>query len=173
MVSFQKALKHVLKHEGGYVNHPADPGGRTYRGVTARTLGEWRGLGRPATKGELLGLSEAEVAEIYYQNYWRAAGCDHLPHGLAFVQFDAAVNHGPTGAVRMLQAIIRTGSDGIWGPQTWAALQHALAVAPVERLVGEYMAHRLRWYAALGHFSTFGKGWVRRAADTLIEALSV
>ena len=42
--NFDRCLALLLKHEGGFVNHPSDPGGMTNLGVTARVWEEWVGL---------------------------------------------------------------------------------------------------------------------------------
>lgn len=90
---FEDALKVVLKHEGGYVNHPADPGGATNKGITTRVYHEYL-----ATKGlppaDVKHISNADVADIYRTQYWNTAKCDVLPEPMATFQFDSAVNHG-------------------------------------------------------------------------------
>ena len=102
--NFERALPLVLKHEGGYVDHPNDPGGATNLGVTIGTLSSW--LGRPATKAEVKALTRATVAPIYRKNYWAAIRGDELPAGLDYAVFDFAVNSGPKRAAMALQRAV-------------------------------------------------------------------
>lgn len=40
---FKVALKHILNHEGYYVNHPDDRGKETYRGISRKYNNSWNG----------------------------------------------------------------------------------------------------------------------------------
>ena len=86
--NFEDCLNTILHHEGGYVNHPKDPGGETNLGVTKRVYEEWGG-----TK-DMKDLTEEDVGPIYKKNYWDRCKCDHLPSGLDLAVFDWAVNSG-------------------------------------------------------------------------------
>ena len=77
--NFDEALKALLKHEGGYVNHPADPGGMTNFGVTKRVWEEW--VGHAVDEQTMRGLTPDAVAPLYRQRYWDAVRGDDLPHG--------------------------------------------------------------------------------------------
>ncbi len=101
--NFERALSLVLKHEGGFADHPADPGGATMMGITQATLAEWRG--RPVTKDEVRALSRVEAGAIYRARYWDAVKGDDLPSGLDLAAFDYAVNSGPARAVRTIQGL--------------------------------------------------------------------
>ena len=91
--NFEASLAAVLKHEGGYADHPSDPGGATNLGVTRATLTRWRG--RPVSKAEIRALTRAEAAKIYRALYWDEIAGDVLPAGLDFAVFDYCVNSGP------------------------------------------------------------------------------
>ena len=91
--NFDRALTAVLRHEGGYVDHPSDPGGATNLGVTRATLAQWRG--RAVSKAEVKALTRAEAAKIYRALYWDEIAGDALPAGLDFAVFDYCVNSGP------------------------------------------------------------------------------
>lgn len=93
--NFERALALVLVHEGGYVDHPAYPGGATNLGITIGTLSDW--LDRAATKAEVRALTKATVAPIYRKNYWDAVRGDDLPSGVDYCVFDFAVNSGRGG----------------------------------------------------------------------------
>ena len=78
----------ILHHEGGYVNHPRDPGGETNLGVTKRVYEEFGG------EKDMKDLTVEDVAIIYKKGYWDKCKCDSLPSGLDLVVFDFAVNAG-------------------------------------------------------------------------------
>ena len=112
--AFQAALPFILRWENGYVNHPADPGGATNRGVTQRVYDEWRTRqGLPAR--DVRQVTDDEVHAIYEANYWVPPRCDLLQRQLDLVQFDTAVNMGVGRAVRMLQASLGCAVDGADG----------------------------------------------------------
>ncbi len=155
--NFQTALRHVLEFEGGYVDHPNDPGGATNMGITRATLARYRG--RPVSKGEVRGLNRDTASGIYRQFYWDALVCDEMPGGIDLAVFDGAVNHGPARSARFLQTALKVSADGIVGPVTL----NAVASAPPRELLIEFMALRMRAYGRLSRlFRTFGLGWSRR-----------
>ena len=115
-----------------YTDDPYDPGGPTNRGITLQVFAAWKGVAADADlKEELKRIPDATVREIYAARYWTPAGCDDLAAALAFFHFDAAVNHGVVGAIRLLQQAVATDVDGEIGPLTLAAI----ARRPVEEIV--------------------------------------
>ena len=88
---FEKALEFVLAREGGYVNDPDDLGGATNKGITQSTYNSWLKSNGKASK-DVKNITDAEVKEIYYKNYWLAAGCNKMTSKFAVVCFDTAVN---------------------------------------------------------------------------------
>jgi lysozyme family protein len=165
--TFPHALAVVLKHEGGWSDHPQDPGGATMRGVTLKTFSEV--LGRPATKEELRQITDEQLRKIYRGRYWNAACADQLPAGLDLVVFDMAVNAGPRRAVRMLQALLGVTTDGAVGPRTLAAV----GLHDPGTLIQEYSHERRSYYRSLSTFQTFGRGWLRRVEEVEAEALKL
>lgn len=163
--NFDKKLKLVLRWEGGYVNHPADPGGATNLGVTQKTLSGW--LGRPATIAEVKALTPAKVAPIYKKQYWDKVSGDELPEGLDYAVFDYAVNSGPAKAAKDLQKVLGIPSDGQIGLHTLAAIQGR----NVDDLINRLMDRRLAFLKRLKTWKTFGKGWASRVAGVRKEAL--
>lgn len=163
---FGVCLAAVLKHEGGYVDHPSDPGGATNMGITIGTLSEW--LGRPATKDEVRTLSPSIAAAIYHKRYWLPVRGDALGPGLDLAVFDYAVNSGPGRAVRELQAVLGVAQDGSLGPLTLAALATRRRHDVIAALCGRRMA----FLRGLRTFETFGKGWQRRVAEVQAAALA-
>lgn len=165
--NFERALPLVLKHEGGYVDHPKDPGGATNLGVTIGTLSSW--LGRPASKADVKALTRASVAPIYRKNYWAAIRGDELPAGLDYAVFDFAANSGPKRAAMALQRAVGVADDGVIGSITLANI----ADRPVDATIERIMADRMTFLRRLSTWPTFGKGWTSRCDGVLKEALAM
>ena len=106
----------LLDHEGGFVNHPKDPGGMTNLGVTKRVYDEW--IGRNSTEEEMRDLTEEDVAPIYKKNYWDRVQGDDLPSGVDWCAFDWAVNSGSGRPAKAIQRAVGATADGAIGPQT-------------------------------------------------------
>lgn len=167
--NFESSLEKLLVHEGGYVNHPSDPGGMTNLGVTARVWEEW--VGHPVNEKEMRALTPLMVGPLYKRKYWDACRCDDLVSGLDYCVFDVAVNSGPGRAIKFLQSCIGVTADGGFGPATLAAVKEA-EKDPV-KLIELYCAKRLEFLQSLKTFETFGKGWSRRVAEVKEEALKM
>ena len=165
--NFNAALQHMLRHEGGFINHPRDPGGMTNLGVTARTWEDW--IGHTPSEKEMRELTPEKVAPLYKRKYWDAIRGDDLPSGVDYCVFDCAVNSGPGRAAKMLQEVVGVKPDGGIGPITLAAVK---AVDPVV-LINKYAEKRLAFWQSLPTFDTFGKGWTRRGNEVKDEALKM
>lgn len=157
--NFVDALAHVLKHEGGFVNHPKDPGGMTNLGCTKAV---WEAhVGHPVSEADMRALTPADVAPLYRRKYWDAVSGDLLPTGLDYVVFDAAINSGPGRAAKWLQTVAGVTPDGAIGPKTLAAVK----AKPVQQLIAQYNDTRLQFLEGLPTWGTFGKGWGNRVAQ--------
>lgn len=157
------ALALMFGHEGGYVNSKTDAGGPTKYGITAKTLGAARKLGRAATAAEVKALGLPEAENIYRTSYWIQSGGDLLPAGLDYAAFDFGVNSGPGTAVRKLQKVLGVGQDGIVGAQTVAAVSSYKGGAPA--LIKAYCDERMVYLRGLGGkqgFAANGRGWTIR-----------
>ena len=100
---FEKTLQFILEREGGYVNDPHDLGGETNKGITHNTYNAYRkSKGLPLQSVKY--ITDDEVREIYYNNYYKASGADKLysPKLAAYV-FDTAVNMGVSRAITFLK----------------------------------------------------------------------
>lgn len=159
--NFARSLKAVLAHEGGYVDHPADPGGATNLGITFAVL--QKGRGKPITKADVKALTQDEAAAIYKANYWDRVRGDDLPAGVDYAVFDFAVNSGVSRAATYLQEIVGVAPDGKIGPLTLQAVAASDAVKLIERLCGNRMAFLKR----LSTWPTFGKGWSSRVSGVI------
>ena len=154
--NWDTAIKHILKWEGGYVNHPSDPGGRTNLGVTQKVWEEW--VGHPVTEEDMRGLTIEMVAPLYHKRYWDAVRGDDLPSGVDLCVFDCAVNAGVGRASRFLQQAVGVVADGAIGPKTLAAV----TAMPADEIIEKFCDLREAHYKSLNTFATFGKGWMRR-----------
>lgn len=154
------ALPFTLGYEGGVSNHPDDPGGLTFKGVTQKVYNNYRraeGLPtRPVTE-----MTETELQAIYDQRYYRVIQGDRLPAGLDFAVFDFAVNSGPAQAAKELQRVLGVGVDGHIGDETVAAAC-AKAQEDEEKLIADYCARRLSFMKKLKNWKSFKTGWTRR-----------
>ncbi len=164
---FEQALAHVLEMEGGYTDDPYDPGGPTNQGITLETFARHAAQSLTATSRarlvrDLKAISPAVVREIYDKRYWQPSRAAALPPPLALMHFDAAVNHGVSGAARMLQQALEVGVDGVIGPVTLAAANRRNPASTVVR----YAEIRRARYRSLPHFWRFGRGWLNRVART-------
>lgn len=157
MENFHRSMPHVFKHEGGWSDHPQDPGGATHRGITLEVFRAWR-KNPHATKDELRRLTEDEAREIYQERYWQPMRASELPHGVDLMVFDHGVNSGNNRSIRILQEVLGVTVDGVIGPQTIAA---ANAADPKE-LIDKLRARHESFYRSLKTFGTFGRGWLNR-----------
>jgi len=162
--NFAEALQKVLAHEGGFSDHPLDPGGMTNLGVTRRVWEEW--TGHPVTVRQMTELTPVKVAPMYRRKYWDKVSGDKLPAGIDLVVFDAAVNSGPGRAVKWLQACVGVDVDGDIGPKTLAAV----SAVDATQLIDDYGRRRLSFLLDLPTWGTFGKGWTARIAAVKTEA---
>lgn len=186
---FRRAYEISLGHEGGFVDHPADRGGPTNKGVTLKT---WRAFLRAKDVGlreaaddeldarfPIKNLTDDQVAEVYFQGYWQPAKCGKLPNeAIAALTFDAAINHGPRRAMRMLQAaawLPAKQCDGVWGPTTAAAVAKA-GEDPIG-FADDFLLARERFYRWLVEDDpsqgVFLRGWMNRLAGQRANAVSL
>ena len=169
--NYQHCLEMILHHEGGYVNHPEDPGGATNLGVTKRVYEEW--VGRTVTLDKMEQLQVSDVAPIYKKNYWDRIKGDDLPEGLNLCVFDFGVNAGTGRAAKYLQTMIGTVVDGGIGPMTIRALDEHVSLIGLQETIEQYQENRQRYYEKLKTFKTFGRGWTRRVNETTQSALKM
>lgn len=162
------SLDHVLVHEGGFVNHPKDPGGATNRGVTQAVYDGWRKAQGLAPRSVKL-IVAGEVEAIYDAQYWDAVKADDLPGGIDYAVFDFAVNSGPSRAIRFLQSVLGVATDGVIGVVTLAAARAADAVTVINALCD----NRLAFLKGLSTWPTFGDGWRNRVKEVRADALAL
>lgn len=155
--NFKKCLEPVLVWEGGYVNHPKDPGGPTNKGITQRVYDAYRtNQGKP--KQSVKFLTRPELEAIYKKQYWDLMQGDLLPIGVDLAVFDYAVNSGTGRSAKALQKVLGTKQDGQIGQMTLKRIEE---ISP-DILATAICEERLRFVKSLRTWSTFGKGWQRR-----------
>jgi lysozyme family protein len=164
---FTICLPFTLKQEGGNSNDPHDPGGRTHKGIIQREYDKYRRSKGLSLRSDYL-MSDAEVADIYLNEYW-LPHCPSLPPGLDLSFFDNAVNEGPFRAIVLYQRALDIHDDGVWGPQTEAAL----AGKDVRMTIIKFAQARENFYTSLSTFKYFGKGWLSRVHTIRDQSLAM
>jgi lysozyme family protein len=164
-LEFPKALPRILVYEGGKVDDPHDPGGRTAYGITQGTYNAYRRkLGLPTQ--DVFLISNSERADIYKTMYWDKVHGDDLPMGLGLNVFDGAVNSGAgRSGIWLQQALgaVFTGQiDGQIGDKTLQAVDD---FGDDDELIRAYCAHRLGTLMRLKNWKRYGKGWGARIAN--------
>jgi lysozyme family protein len=165
--NWEDAFAAVLKHEGGYVNHPKDPGGMTNLGVTKRAWEAY--VGHDVDEAAMRALTPEIVKPFYKRMYWDKIKGDELPSGVDYAAYDLAVNSGTGRAAKYLQEIAGVPADGAIGPKSIAAIQ----ACPADEMVDALCNMRLDFLKRLPTWDTFGKGWGRRVADVEEKAAAM
>ena len=162
-------LRFVLRWEGGLSDNANNRGGRTMKGVTQRVYDAWRATNGHTQGADVAGITDAELAAIYTEGYWKKAGCDRAPAHLDLVQFDAAVNMGLNRAVKILQEAVGVAPDGDFGFQTQRACDGCSPPDAAARhcTIREALYHR---FAQAPGQDRFLRGWLNRLNDLRVEA---
>jgi lysozyme family protein len=158
--SFDDAFAALLGNEGGYVDNPADPGGETMFGVTARVARAW------GYAGDMKDLPLDTAKAIAKKNYWDAYQCDQFDPRIGFQVFDTAYNGGKPA--QWLQQAAGVTADGVIGSITVAAVR---AADPM-KIIMRFAAYRLQYLGNLPTWPSFGHGWANRIANNLIRGAS-
>ncbi len=164
--TYDEALRRLLAHEGGYSNHPSDPGGPTNFGIT---LADYRKYVKPnATAADVRAMSVAEAKAIYRKRYWDAQRCYALPAGVDYSVFDYGVNSGVGRSGKVLRRVV-----GL--PDNTSAVTDEVLAAVAKRdakaIVIAINDERLRFLKGLRTWPVFGSGWGRRVAE--VKAFSL
>lgn len=152
MITFEKAIERVLSHEGGYVNHPQDPGSETQWGISKASYPHL----------DIKRLTREDAKSIYRRDYWNPVATS-LPASVTYQALDSAVNHGIGNTIRFLQRALDVADDGRWGPVSKAAA----ARMSEHDLLLRFLAERLHFMTKLRTWDAFGRGWSRRIAANL------
>lgn len=161
-MTFDQAFDALLVHEGGYSDNAADPGGKTRYGVTEAVAR------KSGYAGDMRELPLDFAKRLYFEGYWKPAGCEEWPEAIRFDVFDVAVNSGIGTAIKMVQRAAYAEADGVIGPKTRIAVAAINPLILVARINGA----RLKYMTDLPTWETFGKGWARRIAANLTRSIS-
>ena len=166
--SYDEALARLLVHEGGYSNHPADPGGPTNWGITLRDArAYWK---RDATAADVRAMPVAVAKDIYRSKYWAAMRCDELPPGVDYAVFDYGVNSGIGRAGKVLRRLTALPGDASEITRdVIAAARGREAKALIDAICDE----RLQFLEGLRTWAVFGNGWGRRVREVRATALAM
>lgn len=171
--NWELSLKYVLVSEGGYTNHPNDPGGPTNFGIIQTEYSKW--LGRKATIADMKAMKRETAALIYLAKYWNSMRCSELSSGLDYLLFDFAVNAGVGQAPKTFQRCLGVTVDGKLGPATMAAFA-SHASDPVG-LIESFTKAKRAFYTSISttkpKLKVFLKGWFNRCDETRAHALSM
>jgi lysozyme family protein len=165
--NYDVSLARVLKHEGGYTNHPSDPGGPTNFGITIHDYRRY--IKANGTAADVRAMKLADAAKIYRARYWDALRCDELPAGLDYAVFDYGVNSGIGRAGKVMQRLLGIGQ----GTAMTDAVIAGVRKASPSVLIGRLCDERLAFLKALRTWPVFGAGWGRRVADVRRDALAM
>ncbi len=160
---FQRMYSVVMAWEGGYVNHPNDPGGETYRGISRRAHPHWEGWQYIDSKKA---VPESLVASFYYINFWNKLRCEDMPYPIGEYLFDFGVNAGIDRAARLVQSLVGVKVDGIVGEVTLSAIKRYDTKELMNRLLVERLDYYIGITSARKQLSVFFLGWVRRTLST-------
>lgn len=162
--TYDTAIAKVFQDEGGYSNHPNDPGGATNWGIT---INDARAYWKPhATPNDVRNMPRVVAEEIYRHKYAAPVRYDQLPAGFDYSVLDFGINSGVGRAIPYAASIL-----GAPGAKIDALVPLAAAYPNKIELIQKYWAKRLSFLKQLRIWSTFGKGWGRRVATG--EALAV
>jgi len=156
-MNFDRAFEILIFVEGGYVDNPADTGGKTRYGIT-ESLARSHGY-----KGQMKDFPIHNAKKIYKSDFWDYLKIDQLPEKIQYIVFDGAVNSGCYQCILWLQRALGVKSDGILGPVTLSAAK----TFDTEQLIKSLICQRLRFMVGLSNWGVFSKGWVRRMCKLL------
>jgi lysozyme family protein len=159
---FKKIYNIVIAWEGGHVNHPDDPGGETYKGISRKNHPNWAGWKLIDAKKP---VPEILVKKFYEEHFWKRLRCEEMPYPVGEYLFDFAVNVGASRAARILQTIVGVAVDGIIGAITLGAVQKQNPTELMYKLLFERVGYYITITMQRRQFTTFFFGWIRRTHD--------
>lgn len=166
--NFDACLSRLLKHEGGYGNHPSDPGGPTNYGIT---LTDYRKYINPnGSAADVRAMSREQAKAIYRARYWDALRCDELPAGIDYAVFDYGVNSGIGRSGKILRKAL--GLPVHISAVTDAVIKEA-GKADAKRIAAAICDERLAFLKRLKTWPVFGKGWQRRVVEVRAFSLEL
>ncbi len=173
-VNEAESQRRVFVHEGGYTNHPSDPGGPTNWGVTifdaqkyAAEFG-WLPAGRKVTAADVKAMPKWFAEKVYDAKYWDALRGDELSSGLDYSMYDYGINSGIGRAGKVLRRVVGL-PDNDW--RVTDEVLRAVAERDAKQLIAALNDERLRFLKSLKTWPVFGKGWERRVVEVRAASL--
>jgi lysozyme family protein len=166
--TYDEALRRLLVHEGGYSNHPSDPGGPTNWGITIHDYRKY--VKARATAADVRAMPVEAAKRIYRSKYWNAMRCDELPAGVDYAVFDYGVNSGIGRAGKVLRRLLGLASNSSVVTDAVIAAASRRASKP---LIEAICDERLAFLQGLRTWPVFGKGWGRRVREVRGAALAM
>jgi len=164
--NFSNILGVTLEFEGGYVNHPSDPGGETNKGITRSVYEQWlRSKGMPSRNIDMRNIPDEHIEAVYRDRFWNKIHGDDLPPEVAQQLFDLAVHSGPTRAIKILQDIVGAKPDGKFGPATMQSTEAYLQEHDTLMLSKGILKQRKAFLVNLlaqEKYTPFRSGWMNR-----------
>ena len=161
MADIEKIIPIILKHEGGYVNHPLDNGNCTNKGVTLATYRYH--FGKNKTCNDLKKITTEQWNYIFRKGYWdKIKGDDINNQSIANLLCDWQFNSG-IYAIKFTQRILGVCDDGIVGDKTIAAIN---GYKNQKQLFEKMLARRKKHYDDIVRKNpsqkVFYRGWMNR-----------
>jgi len=166
--TYDDALRRLLVHEGGFTDHPSDPGGPTNFGITIHDYRKY--VKSDATTADVRAMRLDEAKAIYRSKYWDALRCDDLPAGVDYAVFDYGVNSGIGRSGKVLRRVL--GLDDSTHRVTDAVIAAVKARGAAD-VVAAICDERLAFLRRLKTWPVFGNGWGRRVAEVRGAALKL
>ena len=163
----------ILKWEGGFVNHPNDPGGATNKGVT---IAVWKSQGYDKDGdgdidvADLKLIDNNDATKILKSNYWNRWFADQIDsQAVANILVDWVWTSGAWG-IKIPQRLLGLKEDGIVGYQTMRALKESIDTPEKKaKFIKELYLARYEYInniiKANPKLAVFKKGWVNRMKD--------
>ncbi|WP_277207084.1 glycoside hydrolase family 108 protein [Vibrio misgurnus] len=166
---FDRVFERVVLHEGGYQADPRDRGNWTGGRVGVGVLkGTNRGIAAMTYPHlDIERLTDEQIKAIYFEDWWLKLGMASFRPAMQYQLFDAAVQHGWSRAVKMLQHAVGETPDGVIGPKTLKATQ----AMEINDLIMGFLAYRIQFYTQVSTFNDYGRGWMQRVAQCLLYAM--
>lgn len=157
---FDNAFELLMEIEGGFVDHPDDPGRATKWGISSRS--------HPGVDIENLTVEGAKA--IYKEEYWPWYMDSVTDWGVLAEMFEQLVNMRPKTAVKVWQrALNYLGAeievDGEFGPITLRNINgysRRMRNPLLKALNGVQFMHFLKLVESGTRFDNFARGWLRR-----------
>lgn len=146
----------IKSWEGGFANHPKDPGGATMRGITLATFRSAFGKGKSVD--DLKNLTDEEWNTVFRRFFWDRWRADEIKsQSIANILVDWIWASGSHSIIKT-QQLLGVRADGKVGPQTLNAINSQDSKLLFERL----FERRRKFIFSCRNFETFGKGWLNR-----------